>query len=102
MEMPRIVWVPSVSPSSIIFYTGDRFPNWKGNLFVGTLNGQQLQRIAFNQPSQAERREPLLTQLAIRVRDVAQGPDGLLYVATEKRSGGSDPDGTVLRIEPAN
>jgi glucose/arabinose dehydrogenase len=102
MEMPRIVWVPSVSPSSIIFYTGDKFPNWKGNLFVGTLNGQQLQRIAFNQPSQAERREPLLTQLAIRVRDVAQGPDGLLYVATEKRSGGSDPDGTVLRIEPAN
>jgi aldose sugar dehydrogenase len=102
MEMPRIIWVPSVSPSSILFYTGTRFSNWKGNLFVGTLNGQQLQRIAFNQPSQAERREPLLTQLAIRVRDVAQGPDGLIYVATEKRSGGTDPDGTVLRIEPAN
>jgi aldose sugar dehydrogenase len=101
MDNPRIFWVPSISPSSILFYTGDRFPSWKGNLFVGALNGQQLQRIAFNQPSQAERREPLLTQLAIRVRDVQQGPDGCLYVATEKRSGGPAADGTVLRIEPA-
>ena len=68
---------------------------------MGALNGQQLQRIAFNQPSQAERREPLLTPFAIRVRDVKQGPDGNLYVATEKRSGGTDADGTILRIEPA-
>jgi len=101
MDNPRIFWVPSISPSSIIFYTGDKFPTWKGNLFVGALNGQQLQRIAFDQPSQAERREPLLTQLGIRVRDVQQGPDGDIYVATEKRSGGNDADGTVLRIEPA-
>ena len=101
MDNPRIFWVPSISPSSIMFYTGDKFPAWKNNLFVGALNGQQLQRIAFNQPSQAERREPLLTQLAIRVRDVQQGPDGNIYVATEKRTGGSDADGTVLRIEPA-
>jgi aldose sugar dehydrogenase len=100
MENPRMFWVPSISPSSIAFYSGDRFPSWKGNLFVGALNGKQLQRIAFNQPSQAERREPLLTQLDIRVRDVKQGPDGLLYVATEKVSGGSAPDGTILRIEP--
>ena len=101
MDNPRIFWVPSISPSSIIFYTGDKFPAWKGNLFVGALNGQQLQRIAFNQPSQAERREPLLTQLSIRIRDVQQGPDGNIYVATEKRFGGTDADGTVLRIEPA-
>jgi aldose sugar dehydrogenase len=101
MDNPRMFWVPSISPSSIIFYTGDKFPAWKGNLFVGALNGQQLQRIAFNQPSQAERREPLLTQMAIRVRDVKQGPDGNIYVATEKRTGGTDADGTVLRIEPA-
>ena len=100
MDNPRIFWVPSISPSSIIFYTGDKFPAWKGNLFVGALNGQQLQRIAFNQPSQAERREPLLTQLSIRIRDVQQGPDGNIYVATEKRFGGTDADGTVLRIEP--
>ena len=58
-------------------------------------------RVSFNQPSQAERREPLLTQLDIRIRDVVQGPDGNLYVATEKGSAGSNPDGTILRIEPA-
>lgn len=102
MDNPRIFWVPSISPSSIVFYTGTRFPAWKGNLFVGALNGQQLQRIAFNQPSQAERREPLLTELRVRIRDVQQGPDGCLYVATEKRSGGTAADGTVLRIEPAD
>jgi aldose sugar dehydrogenase len=101
MQMPRIVWVPSISPSSILFYTGDKFPSWKGSLFVGALTTRQLQRVSFNQPSQAERREALLTQLDIRVRDVAQGPDGLLYVVTEKASGGANPDGTLLRIEPA-
>ena len=93
-------WVPSISPSSLTFYTGDRFPAWKGNLFVGALNGKQLQRISFNQPVQAERRESLLTQLNVRIRDVQQGPDGYLYVATELRSAGVDPDGTILRIEP--
>jgi glucose/arabinose dehydrogenase len=93
-------WVPSISPSSIMFYTGDRFRGWKGNLFVGALNGQQLQRVAFNQPSQAERREPLLARLGVRIRDVQQGPDGCIYVATEARSAGNDPDGTILRIEP--
>jgi glucose/arabinose dehydrogenase len=84
-----------------MFYTGDRFPLWKGSLFVGALNGKQLQRISFNQPVQAERRESLLTQLNVRIRDVQQGPDGLVYVATETRSAGVDPDGTILRIEPA-
>jgi aldose sugar dehydrogenase len=100
MENPRMFWVPSISPSSILFYTGDRFPSWKGNLFVGALSGKQLQRVAFNQPSQAERRESLLTQLDVRIRDVVQSPDGLLYVATELISGGDNPDGTILRIEP--
>jgi glucose/arabinose dehydrogenase len=100
MDNPRMFWVPSISPSSVTFYTGDRFPDWKNNMFVGALNGQSLQRIAFGQPSQAERREPLLRQLGIRIRDVQQGPDGLLYVATELGSGGNNADGTVLRIEP--
>jgi len=102
MQDPRMFWVPSISPSSILFYTGDRFPSWKGNLFVGALNGQQLQRVAFNQPGQAESRESLLTALRVRIRDVRQGPDGLLYVATELRFGGPAADGTILRIEPAN
>jgi aldose sugar dehydrogenase len=100
MENARMFWVPSISPSSIIFYTGNRFPSWKNDLFVGALTAKQLQRVAFNQPSQAERREPLLAQLNVRIRDVQQGPDGLIYVATELASGGNAPDGTVLRIEP--
>jgi len=102
MDNPRMFWVPSISPSSIIFYTGDKFPQWKNNLFVGALTTQQLIRIAFGQPSQAERREGLLIPLHERIRDVQQGPDGYLYVATERAARGDTADGTVLRIEPAD
>ncbi len=100
MDNPRMFWVPSISPSSLLFYTGDKFPRWKDNMLVGSLNGLAIQRVAFNQPSQAERREPLLRALNIRFRDVAQGPDGFIYVATELGSGGQAADGTILRIEP--
>lgn len=100
MEDPRMFWVPSISPSSLAFYTGDKFPDWQNDMLVGALNGLSLQRVAFGQPSQAERREPLLRPLNVRIRDVQQGPDGYLYVATEVRFQGTDPDGTVLRIEP--
>jgi len=102
MDNPRIFWVPSISPSSIMFYTGDKFPKWKNHLFIGSLTQQQLIHMSFNQPSQAERREGLLIPLKMRMRDVQQGPDGYIYVATEGRSGGNDADGTVLRIEPAD
>ena len=102
MDNPRIHWVPSISPSSIIFYTGDKFPKWKNNLFVGSLTQRQLIRIAFHQPSQAEQREGLLIPLEQRIRDVVQGPDGFLYVATEKAIRGNAADGAVLRIEPAD
>jgi glucose/arabinose dehydrogenase len=101
MENPRMFWVPQISPSGLTFYTGDRFPQWKGSAFIGSLNGQQVQRLAFNLPGQAERREPLLRELGVRFRDIEQGPDGLLYVATEVRYGSGSPDGTILRIEPA-
>ena len=102
MDNPRIHWVPSISPSSIIFYTGDKFPRWKNNLFVGSLTQQQLVRVAFNQPSQAERREGLLVPLRERIRDVQQSPDGYIYVATERATAGNAADGRVLRIEPAD
>jgi aldose sugar dehydrogenase len=102
MDNPRIHWVPSISPSSLMFYTGDKFPRWKNNLFIGSLTQKQLIRIAFNQPSQAERREGLLIPLELRIRDVQQSPDGYIYVATELASGGNAGDGTVLRIEPAD
>ncbi|MBZ5579721.1 MAG: PQQ-dependent sugar dehydrogenase [Acidobacteriia bacterium] len=102
MDNPRFHWAPSISPSSIIFYTGDKFPRWKNNLFVGSLTQQQLVRISFHQRSQAEPREGLLVPLRQRIRDVQQGPDGYLYVATERASGGNASDGNVLRIEPAD
>ncbi len=102
MDNPRIHWVPSISPSSIIFYTGDKFPKWKNNLFVGSLTTKQLIRIAFHQPSQAEQREGLLIPLQQRIRDVMQGPDGYLYVATENTFQSNAADGAVLRIEPAD
>jgi glucose/arabinose dehydrogenase len=102
MDNARMFWVPSISPSSILFYTGDKFPRWKNNLFVGALTTQQLIRVAFGQPSQAERREGLLVGLRVRVRDVQQSPDGYIYVATEGASGGVALDGMVLKIEPAS
>src|SRR5215510_12577714 len=101
MDSPRMFWVPAISPSGLIFYTGDRFKGWKNSIFLGALNGKSLWRVSFNQPQQAEKREVLLTSLDVRVRDVQQGPDGNLYVATELESTGAATTGTVLCIEPA-
>ena len=100
MDDPRMFWVPAISPSSLAFYTGDRFPRWKNSMLVGSLTQRNLQRVAFGQPSQAERREPVLRQLELRIRDVQQGPDGFIYVATERTTGGTAADGAVLRLEP--
>ena len=100
MDNPRMFWVPSISPSSLYFYNGDRFRGWKGSLFVGALTTRALIRVAFDQPSQAERRENLLADFRLRIRDVVEGPDGNLYVATEGSTGGTAADGMVLKIEP--
>jgi len=91
-----------ISPSGLIFYTGDRFKGWKGSAFLGALNGKALWRVSLNnpKPQQVEQREFLLLSLDVRVRDVQQGPDGNLYIATELQSAGGMPDGTVMRIEP--
>jgi glucose/arabinose dehydrogenase len=102
MDNPRMFWVPSISPSSLMFYNGDRFKGWKGSLFVGALTARSLIRVSFNQPSQAERREVLLGAFSQRIRDIVLGPDGNIYVATEGATGGTAADGTVLRIEPVN
>jgi aldose sugar dehydrogenase len=102
MVDPRMFWVPAISPSSILFYTGDKFPRWRHNLFVGALTTRQLVRVAFDQPSQAERREGLLVPLNVRIREVQQSPDGYIYVATENAIGGNAADGMVLRLEPAD
>lgn len=100
MDNPRLFWVPAISPSSLAFYSGDRFPEWRNNLFVTALSGQQVQRIAFGGPGRAEQRNPMLTELGVRFRDVVEGPDGLIYLTTEVRYGSGAPDGTVLRLEP--
>jgi glucose/arabinose dehydrogenase len=102
MDNARMFWVPSISPSSLMFYNGDRFKGWKGSLFVGALTTRSLIRVSFNQPSQAEQREVLLGSFNQRIRDVQLGPDGNLYVATEGQTGGTAADGMVLKIEPVN
>ena len=96
-----IVWIPSISPSGILFYSGDKFPAWKNNLFVGSVRRGEtprtggLERVVLNEKLQELRRETLLTELHQRIRDVRQGPDGLLYVITD------EDDGALLRLEPA-
>ena len=109
MDMPFMYWTPSISPSSVAWYTGDKLVPWQGQLFVGALNGQTLQRVAFDQPApQAERRDSLFMSLGRRWRQVVQSPDGYLYAVTEKRTLGTPPDpndatsGVVYRIEPAD
>jgi glucose/arabinose dehydrogenase len=93
MEQPVQVWVPSIALSGMAFYTGTRFPAWKGSLFVGGLAGQQVSRVVFS-PRGPIGREPLFVELKQRIRDVRQGPDGLLYLLVDAAQGG------ILRIEP--
>jgi aldose sugar dehydrogenase len=108
MEQPVVFWVPSIAVTGITFYTGDRFPAWKGNVFVGGLQRGRisrtgsLERIVFNRRGEELRRESLLTELKKRVRDVRQGPDGLLYVLVEDDIvGDTGGETALLRIEPA-
>jgi glucose/arabinose dehydrogenase len=100
MEDPIVVWLPSIAVTGMTFYIGERFPHWKRNVFVGGLREGgvpgtgQIQRVIFNDHWEELRREPMLTELKQRIRDVRQGPDGLLYVLT------AEEDGALLRIEP--
>lgn len=99
-DSPVILWWPSIAPSAITFYTGDRFPAWQGNLFVGSMmvgripGTGHLERIVFNSRGEEIRRESLLRELRQRVIDVKQGPDGFLYLLTDEE------DGALLRLEP--
>jgi aldose sugar dehydrogenase len=92
MEQPLHKWVPSIAPSGMAFYTGERFPKWQGDIFVGALRGQMLVRLRFD----GERfvsEERLLKGIG-RIRDVRAGPDGYLYLLDESK-------GALLRLEPA-
>jgi aldose sugar dehydrogenase len=101
MEQPTIFWVPAIATSGLSFYTGDKFPNWKNNLFAGALRQGEvprsghLDRIDFNDQWEELHRESMLRELQQRIRDVRQGPDGFLYLLT------AETDGVLLRLEPA-
>ena len=102
MEPAAVVWVPSIAVTGATFYTGDVFAGWKRNLFVGGLREGEtprtghMQRIEFNEQWEEIRREPLLRELKQRIRDVRQGPDGLLYILT------AEAQGALLRLEPGD
>lgn len=97
---PTVLWIPSIAPSGLLVYSGDKLPAWKGNLFVGSNREGEipgtghLERVVFNDKLQELRRESMFTELHQRIRDVRQGPDGFIYIITDEN------DGAVLRIEP--
>jgi glucose/arabinose dehydrogenase len=101
-EDPVVYWTPSIATSGLAFYTGDKLPKWKGDVFVGALRTGEipgtghLERILFNENMEELRRESLLVDLRQRIRDVRMGPDELLYLLTD------EVQGAILRIEPAN
>jgi aldose sugar dehydrogenase len=94
MEQPIWHWTPSIAPSGMAFYTGDLFGSWRGNLFVGALAGQMLVRLELD-GEKVTKEERLLQQLHERIRDVRQGPDGALWLATDSGSG------RIIRLSPA-
>lgn len=92
MVEPKLVWTPATAPSGLAFYTGDRFPKWRGHLFSGGLVSQDVRRIALDNAGNVVSQETI--RIGQRVRDVQQGPDGLLYILTDRQ------DGQLIRLEP--
>ena len=101
IEKPLAVWLPSIGISGLMVYEADAFPAWTGNVFVASARRGEidhtggLERVVFNADFGELRRETLLTQLHIRVRDMATGPEGNIYVLSD------GPENAVLRVEPA-
>jgi glucose/arabinose dehydrogenase len=96
LEQPVIYWTPSIAPSGLAMYRGDKFPAWQGDLFVGALAFRHLRRVHLDERGNVVDQEQLLNDLHWRIRDVRAAPDGYLYVCTD------ESDGRVLRLEPAN
>src|SRR5690606_6083829 len=88
-------WTPVIAPSGMMFYDGEAFPEWQGNLFVGGLASTALVRLELDGESVVHE-ERLLEDVGMRIRDVAQGPDGAIYVITDEDNGG------ILRIAPTD
>ena len=101
IESPLVVWLPAIAVAGMTVYTGDQFPAWRGNVFVGAMTEGRipgtghLQRIVFNDSTEELRRESMLREFRQRIREVREGPDGFLYLLTD------EDDGALLRIEPA-
>lgn len=95
MAQPVLHWTPSIAPSGMTFYSGDQFPGWQGNLFVGALAGQHLRRVQI-EDEQAISEEVLLYRRVGRVRDVKQGPHGMLWLLEDARRA------SIYRLEPAS
>jgi glucose/arabinose dehydrogenase len=95
MEQPVVYWTPAIAPSGMVFYTGDKFPKWKGQMFLGALVGMHLHRVKLDGQRVVDQ-ESILLEMGERVRDVRQGPDGNLYIVTDDPS-----DGKIIKLEPA-
>lgn len=95
MENPVNVWVPSIATSGLMVYTGDKFPGWKGSLFVGGMAGEQLVRVTLN--GQTAEVADILVRKQGRIRDVRQGLDGFIYLAIDDSQGKPTP---IVRLEP--
>jgi glucose/arabinose dehydrogenase len=95
MTPPLHYWVPSIAPSGMTFYTGDRFPNWRGDIFVGALRDEMLVRLRMN-GEKVIKEERLLKGVLGRIRAVSQGPDGHLYLLTD------ESNGVLARLDPAD
>ena len=95
LEQPLWHWTPSIAPSGLAFYTAERFPAWRGNLFAGSLKFGMLVRLTLD-GEKVVSEERLLEGLNQRIRDVRQGPDGALYLLTD------DADGAILRVTLAD
>jgi glucose/arabinose dehydrogenase len=94
LEQPVYYWDPSIAPSGMAFYTGDKFPAWRGSILVGALAGKLVSRLDTN-GNRVTGEERMLQQLGERIRDVRQGPDGFVYLLTDSRNG------RILRMKPA-
>ena len=102
MESPVHFWVPSIGTSGLAFYTGDRFPNWRGSLLVGGLAGEQVDRLTMSPDGKTVVSQETILQGIGRVRDVRQGADGYVYVSIEDRDGDVALPSAVVRLEPVD
>jgi glucose/arabinose dehydrogenase len=94
LEQPIHYWDPSIAPSGMAFYTGDKFPAWRGSLLVGALAGELVSRLSL-EGNRITGEERMLRDLGERIRDVREGPDGYVYLLTDRSNG------RILRVKPA-